>query len=91
MATRKKSIKKSAPKKRRSSSTVSTSSASFQSLVSAARKAGFKRKKPKKPKTKTLASLENFVRKTAEWSRDVRKAAADHKRFVRLKEKVSKM
>lgn len=91
MATRKKTAKKGAPKRRRSSSAVSTSSASFQSLVSAARKAGFKRKKPKKPKTKTLASLENFVRKTAEWSRDVRKAASDHKRLMKLKEKVAKM
>lgn len=84
--------KKSTTKRRRKSSTaVSANSASFKALISAARKAGMKRKKPKKPKTKTLASLEKYVHSVAQWTKDIRSAAAQHKRLIQLKEKVSKM
>lgn len=90
MATKKKAAKKTV-KRKRSSSAVSSHSLSFKNLISEARKGGFKRKKPKKPKAKTLASLQAYVHKVSEWEREVRHAASQHKQFLKLKERVAKM
>lgn len=52
---------------------------------------GFKKKKPKKPKSKTVTSLTNYVRKYDAWVRDMKQYAKRGKAKYQLQEKVKRM
>mgnify|MGYP006295888869 CR=1 FL=1 len=54
-----------------------------------ARKAKFRRKKPKKPKLSASKSVyKNFVNRYNDWAKAVKKAAADYREKEKLKEKI---
>jgi len=53
-----------------------------------ARKAGMKRKAPKKPGAKSYNALENYLRRYSDWSKDVKTAAAKGRKFDELKKAV---
>ena len=90
MAARKKAKpRKKAARKAPRRKSISTRSSS--SVEADARKYGFKRKKPKKPKSKTIASLEGYIRKMDQWKRDQSAAAAAYRKLKALKERVAKM
>lgn len=46
-----------------------------------ARKAGFKKKKPKKPKTKTYNALSNYQERYNQWVKDLKAAATKGKKL----------
>lgn len=48
-------------------------------------------KKPKKPKHKTIRSLENYIRRVAEWKKGISKKEADKKKLEALKKRVASM
>ena len=90
MATKKRAPKKAVSKKRRSSSPA-VGSANFEHTLKAARKFGFKKKKPKKPKSKTISSIENYLHKCKEWAAEAKHAAAQYKKLESLKKALHKM
>jgi hypothetical protein len=53
-----------------------------------AKKAGFKRKKPRKPKSKTLAALTSFQERYNQYVKDMKQAASDGKKLEALKKEV---
>jgi len=56
-----------------------------------ARKAGFKRKKPKMPKTKTETTYNAYVSKFNAWAKELKEKAAIGKRKTDIKEKFAKL
>jgi len=50
-----------------------------------ARKAGFKKKKPKKPKTKTYNALERFQDRYNQWVKDLKAAATKGKKLESMR------
>lgn len=89
MATKKRTTKKRAvtKKPRRKSSGVRMSS----TVEADARKFGFKKKKPKKPKSKTIASLEKYLLRVTTWKKEQAHAAAQYRRLQSLKKRVASM
>ena len=71
---------------RRKSYTRSTSN-----VESDARKFGFKKKKPKKPRTKTIASLEKYIKAVEAWKRDQSAAAHNYRKLQGLKARAAKL
>jgi hypothetical protein len=59
-------------------------------LISEARKAGFKRKKPKKPKAKTATAIKNYFIRCENWARDANAKIKAQKELTALKEKLKK-
>ena len=53
-----------------------------------ARKAGFKRKKPKKPSTKSYSSMENFISRYNEWVKDLKAAASNGRKMEAMKKAI---
>lgn len=53
-----------------------------------ARKAGFKRKKPSKPKAKTELALENWIARYNNWVKDAKSKISDGKKLDALKKQV---
>lgn len=57
--------------------------------LSEARKGGFKRKKPKKPKqSASLASMENWIIRYNAWIKDAKAKASDYKKAKKLKDQI---
>jgi len=79
--------KKAAKPRRRSSSSIRLSS----TVEADARKYGFKKKKPKKPASKTIASLEGYLRKVDTWKREQADAAKKYRHLQTLKKRVASM
>lgn len=88
MKTKKRTTKRAAPKKaRRKSTSVRITSTIEQD----ARRYGFKKKKPKKPKSKTIASLEKYLLRVTTWKKEQAHAAAQYRRLQSLKKRVAGM
>lgn len=64
-------------------------SATFDEKIRLARKHGYKKKKPKKPASKSLASLEKYVAKVAIWKKEIIHAAALENKRINLLKKVA--
>jgi len=57
--------------------------------LKAARKGGFKRKKPKKPKqSASLHVMENWVVRYNAWCKDAKHKASEHKKAQKLKDQI---
>lgn len=56
-----------------------------------ARLAGFRKKKPKKPKTKTVPSLTRYVDRYNAWAKDLKAKASKGKTLDDLRQKVAKI
>lgn len=54
-----------------------------------ARAAGFRKKKPKKPKSKTERSLTNYISKYNAWAKELKEKAKEGKKLEDLKSKVA--
>jgi hypothetical protein len=59
--------------------------------LKAARRAGFKGKKPKKPKTKTMAALEAWLSRYNAWCKAVRDASAQDAKNQAAEQKRKKL
>jgi len=53
-----------------------------------ARKGGFKRKAPKKPKSKTVNSIESYIDRHNQWVKDARAAITKHNKLETLKKQI---
>lgn len=53
-----------------------------------ARKAKFKKKAPKKPKSKTVNSIESYIEKNNQWVKDAREKIASAKKLDALKKQI---
>ncbi len=56
-----------------------------------ARAAGFRKKKPRKPKSKTESSLLGYIERYNRWAKDLKEAAKEGKRLRDLKTKVTRL
>ena len=52
---------------------------------------GFKKKKPKKPKSKTLTQMRNFIAKHDQWVRELKAYSKKGKEKMALIEKIKRM
>ena len=59
--------------------------------LKAARLAGFKKRKPKKPKSKTVSQMKAYISKYKEWEKEMSKYAAKGKEIQKLKDYISKI
>jgi len=53
-----------------------------------ARKGGFKKKRPKKPKSKTHASITSYIKRYNQWVKDLKEAAKKGRELDSLKDKM---
>jgi len=58
--------------------------------MSRAKAGGFKKKKPKKPKSKTERALSNYVSKYNAWVKELKQKAKEGKKLYDLRNAVSK-
>jgi ADP-glucose pyrophosphorylase len=56
-----------------------------------AKMGGFKKKKPKKPKSKTVASMKRYIEKHDKWVRELKEYAKKGKEKYNLQEKIKKL
>jgi len=56
-----------------------------------ARKAKFKKKRPKKPKSNTINAMETFVAKYNDWVHELKRAASDAKKIDSIKSQLRKI
>ena len=56
-----------------------------------ARKGGFKRKAPKKPKSKTFNSIEGFINRYNEYVKAMKAAAANGRKLDQMKKELQKV
>jgi len=83
---KKKATKKRVVRKRSTGVRISSSP-----IESDARKGGFKKKKPKKPVTKTVASLEKYLSNMDKWKKEQQHAASQYRKLQVLKKRVANM
>lgn len=56
-----------------------------------AKMGGFKKKKPKKPKSKTVSSMKRYIEKHDAWVRELKQYAKKGKEKYTLQEKLKRM
>jgi len=54
-----------------------------------ARAAGFKRKKPKKPKSRTIRSMESYIERYNAWAKLLKEKAKEGKKITDMKKTVT--
>jgi ADP-glucose pyrophosphorylase len=54
-----------------------------------ARLAGFRKKKPKKPKSRTVNAMENYISRYNDWAKELKSKAKEGKKIEDLRKKVS--
>ena len=53
--------------------------------IKLAKKAGFKKKAPKKPSSRSMAVMSSYIQRWNDWCKDVNKAAAQGRKYESLK------